>query len=169
MRRIGSNTRFISVLAQLPRPQHVLELGCGDDPEAALYFANSGITMLGVDRNSEVLCSIRAYYPRLVQADITRLPLHAHFDLIIARHPDIDRRRSDWQSALTTANNWLSPDGILLVTVYSAGEYEQVRSWLRITLLKPYPLLPDNLVPPALDGRDRFVMAYAVFQDNVLN
>lgn len=161
MRRSASPSRFTSILTQLPRAHNILELGCGDDPEAALYFVPTGETILGVDYDSAMLGSVRAYYSYLVQANITRLPLRAKFALIIARHPDIDRRRTDWQYALTTAQSWLAEDGLLLVTLYSLGEHEQVRAWLRGTTLQPYPLLPDSLTPPGLDGRDRFVMVYS--------
>jgi len=95
-----------------------------------------------------------------VQAHITRLPLRARFDWIVARHPDVDRRHADWERALTTTHDWLNAGGVLLITLYSLLEVDTVSDWMSHTALVPYGLREGQIIAPGLAGRDRFVLAY---------
>ena len=96
----------------------------------------------------------------LIQAHIARLPLRARFDWIIARHPDVDRHRADWERALTASRDWLNEGGVLLITLYSLLEVDTVSDWMSRTTLVPYALNGSQMAPPGLGARDRFVLAY---------
>ncbi len=96
----------------------------------------------------------------MLQANITRLPLRARFDLIVARHPDVDRHRADWERALSASADWLNENGILLITLYSLLEADTVRAYLSRAPLAPFPLGHSHLPAPGLVGQDRFVLVY---------
>jgi hypothetical protein len=117
---------------------------------------------VGLDIDLAALRRARRQYPavNLVQADSARLPFRDRFDLILARHPDLDRYRNAWQRAFRGITSWLSDSGLLLVTAYSAPEIDLMRGWLMGNNLVPVPLVVDQLIPPGLSGRDRFAVVY---------
>ena len=149
------SVRLNSILAQLPVPRRVLELGCGDCPVVAAPDAFH----VAIDQNDVALQTAQipaAARLFLAQADIVRLPFKARFDLILARHPDVDRHRDSWRLALTHAHEYLAARGVLLVTVYSLPEVDLIESW-RIPLTHLF-LDVYSLSAPDLIGRDRFVL-----------
>jgi hypothetical protein len=117
---------------------------------------------IALDFDLAALRQARRQYPgvNLVQADSARFPFRDRFDLILARHLDLDRFRTAWQRTFRGITGWLSGSGLLLVTAYSAPEIDLVRGWLAGGDLIPVPLAVDQLIPPGLSGRDRFVLAY---------
>jgi hypothetical protein len=162
-------TRLHSALAQLPCPRIALELGCGADSAVASYFAIHCPTtrLIALDHNFAALRQFHRSTASLpVQADIKSLPFHIHFDLIIARHPDIDRHRSDWQQAFASLPQYLSPAAHLLITTYSVPEADLLRQWLTTPLPSgsPSPFaergLGGEVSPPDLSGKDRFILCY---------
>lgn len=96
----------------------------------------------------------------LIQGNITRLPFRAQFDLIVARHPNVDQRPRDWAYAFQHSQQWLSERGILLITAYAEPEIERIVGWLASCNLVPAALEFARLSPPGLTGRDRLVLAY---------
>jgi hypothetical protein len=106
------------------------------------------------------IASLRAA-PRgyTVQADLNRLPFWGGFDLVLARHPDLDRHRSTWTQFLRHAP--LNDGGLLAVSTYALPEIEQARDWLlNHESLEPVSLAVEYLASPGLAGRDRFVLVY---------
>ncbi|MEP7286582.1 MAG: class I SAM-dependent methyltransferase [Chloroflexota bacterium] len=155
------------MLAQCPCPRLALELGCGDRVETASYLArvcpSARLVSLDIDLSALRTASRTSSQPSgsiLVQGDITRLPLRTHFDLIIVRHPDLDRHPADWEQALTATPDWLTTQGILLITLYSIAEVEQVRRWVSPLPFAPMTFAEDLLAAPGLSGRDRFFLCY---------
>jgi 16S rRNA G1207 methylase RsmC len=123
--------RLRSILTQLPLPQHILELGCGAFSEASVYRQMFPEAMIvGVDNNESVLEQARhtnrALNIAFALADGTAMPFAKVFDLILIRHPNIDRHRQSWKQIFIDANKYLKPGGHLVATVYSLPEYEQV-------------------------------------------
>ncbi len=154
--------RLASILRQLPRPQRVLEVGCGACPGLAAVAA-PGIVAVALDFDLAALRQTRHQYPglNLVQADSARLPFRQRFglfDLIMARHPDLDRSRTTWQHTFQDIPDWLNNSGRVVVTAYSVPEIDLARAWLAHGGLIPVPLAVDQLNPPGLSGRDRFVV-----------
>jgi hypothetical protein len=94
----------------------------------------------------------------LVEADVQRLPFATKFDLIIIRHPDLDRHYDAWHSAIF--NLPVTPNGIVVITVYSTAEAERVRDWFSALQFSPLQLDTSRLHPIHLDGRDRFIFVY---------
>jgi hypothetical protein len=95
-------------------------------------------------------------------ADAGCLPLPAACaDLILIRHPDVDRAPRGWARAIQMASHHLKTGGVLLVTTYTAHERGQVQTWLADSLvpLSPFPLAPGALAPVGVQGRDRHVLA----------
>jgi hypothetical protein len=163
MRRSGSppddTTRLVSILALLPVPRFALEIGCGVYP-ASQCCATIGSRWIALDPYLPSLHEARQRGPQvwLIQADGCALPLNASFDLILIRHPDLDRASDSWHYILKSASQWLSPGGMLAVTLYSYAERDQVRAWLNpLSLRCEFPPERD-LCPPGLAGRDRFVV-----------
>jgi SAM-dependent methyltransferase len=158
--------RLASILRQLPRPRRVLEVGCGACPGLAVVAApgtKPGMLALALDCDLAALRRARRHYPtlNLVQADSARLPFRQRFglfDLIVARHPDLDRSRAAWQDTFQDIRHWLSDSGMVVVTAYSAPELDLARGWLASGGLVPVPLAVDQLNPPGLSGRDRFAL-----------
>src|SRR5258708_12729637 len=89
------SARLSSILAQLPTPRRVLELGCGHRP----VLAAPNPLHVAVDHDDRALHTaqipVTPVQPEvalhLLQADIEHLPFLAPFDLILARHPDVHR------------------------------------------------------------------------------
>jgi SAM-dependent methyltransferase len=147
----------------------VLELGCGDCRDLAAYSATFGVAVSAIflDCDLAALHCARFSFPdaTLLQGDIRRLPLRAPFDLVVARHPDVDRSPEDWRTALQAASARLATGGILLMTTYSAPELERISGWLASCNLRPCAVSSARLSPPGLSGRDRFVAAYRSYNN----
>jgi SAM-dependent methyltransferase len=162
---VDDTARLASILRQLPRPRRVLEVGCGACPGLVRVASGTtpGLMAVALDADLAALRQARRQYPGLglVQADSTRLPLRRQFDLfdlIVARHPDLDRSRDGWQRTLQDMPGWLSDSGLVVVTAYSAPEIDLACGWLVSGGLAPVLLAIDQLIPPGLSGRDRFVV-----------
>jgi SAM-dependent methyltransferase len=149
----------------------VLEIGCGDCDGVPLASI-AGALYVGVDIDLAALhmailrraihcqSTINQTALHFIQADIAHLPLRAHFDLILVRHPDVDRHRAAWERAFRGIVPLLTRAGILIVTTYSVAETETIRGWLGTTGLIHLPLDTGRLAETDLIGRDRFVIAY---------
>jgi hypothetical protein len=118
---------------------------------------------LGVDHDAMALLTIHNSFIHLIQADISRLPFDAPFDLIVARHPDVDRHTTAWQQALVHASNLLDKAGYLLVTTYSLPEIERVNGWMESMALISLSVPTKHLVPPGLQGCDRYIGCWRNF------
>jgi SAM-dependent methyltransferase len=169
--------RLRSVIDRLPiarLPPRLLNVGCGAFPSAGvLRAALPGWTMTGVDLDRQALrtAAIRRTAARqrsdadqppgrlhLVQADAAALPLQrsARFGLVLVRHPDVFRRRA-WAEIIPRLPERLVPGGLLVIMVYAPEEVRLIRA---LPLSRDFPLDEDDLSPPDLAGRDRFVLVF---------
>ncbi|HVO42688.1 MAG TPA: hypothetical protein VMT34_08700 [Aggregatilineales bacterium] len=153
---ILGSARLASLFDQLPPPRTILEIGPGCWPATPVHFPTTPIA--AVDWDGEALQAARrrishpCFYP--VQADAADLPLRRIFDLVVVRHPDLDRHPDRWARVFARIPGALC--GILVVTTYSAHEMEIIRPWLRP--LVAYPVRYDRLSLVTLDGADRCVV-----------
>ena len=146
----------------------MLELGCGNSPDALQFYVTNAAVgaryivpfLIGIDHDFAALRHAERSSIHLLQADIAYLPFHMQFDLVIVRHPDIDRHASVWQKALIHGPDLLNKNGILLVTTYSLPEFEQAKGLLASSKLVDTPLETKHLAPPGLQGRDRFILCW---------
>ncbi|MCC7451472.1 MAG: class I SAM-dependent methyltransferase [Anaerolineae bacterium] len=144
----------------MPRPHSILELGCGAGDHFPIYPQDALIIALDLDPVALWWAVQESSCVHILQAHITRLPLCARFDWIVARHPDVDRHHADWERAFTTSRDWLNEGGVLLITLYSLLEVDTVSGWMARATLVPFALNERQIVAPGLAGRDRFVLAY---------
>lgn len=150
--------------ALLPDPTAVrwaLDAGCGAFPTArTLEELFPAAVLLGIDRDPFALRGKPSL--RLIVGDVARLPLarSVRFDLILIRHPDVDRHRQVWQQACLLLPGWLRPGGRVLVSCYAAHEVEAVREMLRAGGALPVTLA-GSLPPVDLSGQDRYLLGFA--------
>src|SRR5258708_39053716 len=129
-------------------------------PYTTLFRSHPAVLLCGVDHDASSLRTIHVPHLHLAQADITRLPLRAYFDLVIVRHPDVDRHSTAWRLAIAHAPALICKDGLLLVTTYALPEIESVDAWMKSTPLVPIPISTATLAPPGLQGCDRFIRCW---------
>lgn len=157
----GQQERLASLLRLLVLPGQpwILDAGCGAGADWAVYrAAYPAARIVGLDRDGGALRRAGREADR-VQADLKALPFGAGFDLVLARHPDLDRRRDSWARFLVEAP--VKAGGLLLVSAYALPEIEQARDWLRgAPTWEALPLAVERLAPPGLMGRDRFSLVY---------
>jgi hypothetical protein len=128
--------RLASILAQLPLPNpltHSLSIGCGYFSESILLEERFPAALhVGLDIYFTELLQGQA----VLQADGRALPFaRQRFDLLLIRHPDIDRRPQTWATILPCLGEYLTPQGVALVTLYSASESDFVRDHLALPAL----------------------------------
>ncbi len=150
--------------ALLPDPGAVrwaLDAGCGACPPArTLHELFPAAVLLGIDRDPFVLRG--KPFLRLIVGDVARLPLarSVRFDLILIRHPDVDRHLERWRQASMGLPGWLRPEGRMLVSCYAAHEVETMRAALLAGGARPLDI--DVGLPPVdLAGQDRYVLGFA--------
>jgi SAM-dependent methyltransferase len=159
-------TRLLSLLTLLrlqlslpPRPT-IVDLGCGEGADAAMYHAGfPGARLIGVDLDRAALrlahrCRL---YSLLLEADAAAVPLIACGDLILIRHPDVGRHPTGWAAVLAGVSRLVrpaQPPGIVLITTYAGAEIATLRPWLPPSWVEVgLPL--ERLAPVGLQGRDR--------------
>jgi len=165
-------SRLHSLLRQLPSdhlPPALLSVGCGTfEDEPTLRAALPNWALYGIDVDGEALRRARQHAPslRLIQADAINLPglLHMQFGLVIVRHPDLHLRRKTWSQILPRISSLLTPNGLLVITVYSHEETRLLRSF---NLPPAYPVDEHALAPSDMGGRDRYVQIYRVLRSAV--
>lgn len=139
----------------------VLNLGCGAFPSASVLRALfPAARLIGLDRElyalspqpeTALIAAVGAYAP---------FAPTARFDLLLVRHPDVDRDPAGWQRVAATLPAWLSSTGRLLVSGYAAHEVDTLRAILLVCGLRECPL-PARLPAVDLAGRDRVLFACA--------
>lgn len=152
------NHRLLSLLRQLPSPRLVYDLGCGECDDALTYREVWGaVPILGLDYDHVLLRHARRRDPALllVEADLNALPVLPRADLLLIRHPDVHRHPDTWRRVCADLAHWLTTGSSLLVTTYTAPEYDLIRRWIgdRLTTV---PINIAALDAVGLDGRDRY-------------
>jgi hypothetical protein len=137
--------------------ERVLSVGCGLFPCAGVLrrlFPKA--VLFGIDRDWSVLR--KADGSVIIAADGAAIPFARWlcFDLILIRHPDVDRHPAGWRQVCTALPGWLSDRGRLLLTCYTAHELA-AREALLAGGAQPVALLCD-LAPVDLAGNDRFLL-----------
>ena len=140
---------------------HVLNIGCGGFPSArVLRQMFPAALLLGIDLHVAALR--RAAGLHLIAADAARLPLagHVRFDLILLRHPDVDRHPAHWREVCGGLPGRLQDGGRILVSCYAGHEAVFCRRGiLAAGGVQPIPI-PAGPAPPGLAGQDRLLLAF---------
>ncbi len=162
----GNLARLHGALAQLfPDPDvvhRVLNVGCGSFPSArVLRQLFPSALLLGIDLHATTWR--RAAGLHLIAADAVRLPLagHVRFDLILLRHPDVDRRPAHWREVCAGLPGRLKNGGRILASCYTGHE----AAFCRAGILAAGDVLPISSIlaspaPPNLAGQDRLLLAF---------
>jgi SAM-dependent methyltransferase len=127
----GSDADLIDdLLAELPTDPTVLDVGCGD---GARTLANLPPDSIGLDvsRRGLELATEAAPHARLLQGEMTRIPLAANsVDAITAYHAVFHVARDRHPTVYDEFTRVLEPGGRLLMTL-PGGRYETIRrGWM---------------------------------------
>ena len=158
-----------TLMALFPPPaavRLVLSVGCGSFPTAGpLRRLFPAAMLVGIDHSLDDLRAGRGRWGvadvRLIGGDAARMPLAgmARFDLILIRHPDVDRHPERWRQVCRALPRVLSPGGRVLVSCYAAHEMAAIRAGLIAGGAKPLPARL-SLAPVDLIGQDRWLVGF---------
>jgi len=166
-----TNQRLSATLAHIAEefiasPSEVVIVGAGDCDECAALiavFPTSHVTAIDAVPGA-VQQARRRFVSQGVEvlegdaADI--LPTLPRFQVVLVRHPDVDRQPAGWAHNLTACAAYLEQGGVIVVTAYTFHEVE----WLRAHIESSCPglrLQPvDPLIPVAISGADRYILVY---------
>lgn len=155
-----------ALIAEPTEVRRILSVGCGDFPSAGvLRELFPSALLIGLERESTVM-SNRAGVDRVI-AEAARPPFKsrpglqssADFDLILVRHPDVDRHPGGWGQASRCLPGYLSPRGRILLSCFTATELQAIQAAL---LEGGAKRLPIRLGTAAVDlvGRDRWLAGF---------
>jgi spermidine synthase len=89
------------------------------------------------------------------------------YDLVIVRHPDVARRMEAWQEGIAACVADVRPGGLLVVTCYSLPEASFVDGVMQVLPATLRPGSPYTPAPVALQGNDRYILAYERLENEV--
>jgi SAM-dependent methyltransferase len=110
-------------------PATVLDAGCGTG-RVAIELARRGIAVVGVDVDASMIAEARRRAPGLewIEADVARLALDRHFDVVVMAGNVPLFCPADGRSALVAAcARHLAPDGTLVSGFQLDGDYPLAR------------------------------------------
>jgi hypothetical protein len=148
-----------ALTADGPPVRRALVVGCGQFASApVLRSLFPGGLLCGIDLDRAVLRI--AADRRVVVADGAHLPFAPTpgFDLIVVRHPDVDRRPAGWWRVGIALGGWLAAGGHVLVSGYIHAEVEILRDSLIRAGLRSVALDQKTLPPVDLVGQDRVLL-----------
>ena len=151
------------------RIQGILAVGadrCEPCSRLLTLFPNSRLTVIDLDEEAIASAGARltnhANRLRILAGNAGDLPELAPgpYDLVIIRHPDIDKHPAGWASALAACVAQLKVGGLLLVTTYSLPEASLINRVLEASPVVLRTGSPYTIVPVALKGNDRYILLY---------
>lgn len=104
----------------LPHGSPVLDLGCGAGIPAALWLAEKGFAVTGVDVSERQLELARELVPgaAFLKADMTEVGFGPEsFAAVVALHSVIHVPREEHPAVLESIHRWLRPGGFFLATL----------------------------------------------------
>ncbi|MBN1964951.1 MAG: hypothetical protein JW910_09905 [Anaerolineae bacterium] len=140
--------------------RRVLNLGCGAFPEANLLRqCFPAAQLLGIDRDHRALRAVPGV--ALLVGEGERLPFgdEVRFELVLVRHPDVDRDSVAWGRVGAAVPARLVGNGRVLVSCYAAHEGAVLRDGLLRGGAVPLAL-PGGLPAVDLAGRDRILLVF---------
>ncbi len=131
---VNDTSSFEWILSRLPteRPLRVLDVGCGDCPEAPALLA-AGVELTGIDTDERAIVRARTTSPAaaFVCADAaTLMPGSAPFDVVLLRRPELAASPGTWRRIISSIPSWLSPRGRVIVSTPGPSEAEATGRWL---------------------------------------
>lgn len=145
-----------------PPVRRVLVVGCGDFASApVLRELFPGALLGGIDLDWGALRLAAAR--QVIVADGGHLPfsLTPGFDLVVIRHPDVDRHPAGWRRVGLALGAWVGGGGRILVSGYARHEVDALRESLSQAGWLPWTLDQKILPPVDLVGQDRVLLGMA--------
>lgn len=164
------------LLARLPTPADVLDLGCGCGVPAARLLANAGHHVTGVDISEVQIDRARRLIPSgtFLRADAAELDLPAaRFDAVVCLYTLIHIPLADQPGLIVRIGSWLRPGGWLLAITghdawtgtednwlggpatmwWSHADAPAYRSWLQQACLA---IAAEEFIPEGASGHTMF-------------
>lgn len=136
-RRGTSNPELALLIARLPTPAHVLDIGCGAGVPVAQTLSQHAI-LTGVDLSAEQIRRAQTNVPtgHFIQSDIMALDFPAAtFDAIVSFYAIFHLPREEHPELFRRIHTWLKPGGHLLATVtYIAEEAYTENDFFDVTM-----------------------------------
>ncbi len=147
----------------------ILDIGCGQGHECReLLDVFQAATLIAVETDEDavrqaqtVLSDLRAR-ATVIHGDAAALSTLAPgtYDLIVIRHPDVDRQPGKWNAIFKAAVEQVRARGFAIVTTYTLPEAAFVNESLEVLRLKMLPGSPYSALPVAMTGIDRYILIY---------
>lgn len=122
----GERRALHALLAPLPTPARILDLGCGTGVPIARHLLDTGHRVTAVDSSAEMLRRARGNVPRahLVRADIRAVRFEpASFDAVVSWDAVFHVSRTAHERIYRRCFRWLRPGGRLLLST-GGSEWE---------------------------------------------
>ncbi|KPA20867.1 Trans-aconitate 2-methyltransferase [Shimia sp. SK013] len=113
------------LLAGLPTPARVLDLGCGSARPIGQYIANLRHLLTGVDASPAMIALARTHVPEatFLEMDLTNLTLTGTFDAVLSWDGTFHLSVAEQRALLPRLAALTAPGGNLLLTIgHSEGE-----------------------------------------------
>jgi len=109
--------------ASLPAAARILDVGCGSGEPIAVYIAERGFRVVGLDGSARMLEFARRAVPRaeFILGDMRNAEPGGRFDAIVAWDSVFHIPRSDHAAVFKRFRAWLRPLGRLLVSLGGSG------------------------------------------------
>jgi len=159
-RTLGANSNSI---------QRILDIGCGRGEECLALrelFERADIVAIDLDEDAaRAAGSLLSTASRIevVHGNAITLAGNAathNYDLIVARHPDVDRRPQNWINVLRFMSDHVSATGTIVLTAYTVPEATFVNNYMESLGHVLLDGSPYSAVPVAMTGADRYVLLY---------
>lgn len=130
------------------------------------FFPNAHLTL--IDADSQVI----EYLDRALMDHTDRISLIASdaanvheiapgpHDLVIIRHPDVDRRMEYWPGVFRACTEVLRPEELIVTTSYSLPEASFINQVMESLGLELLSKSPYTAVPVSLQDNDRYILAF---------
>ncbi len=110
---------YLDLIAQhIPRGSSILDVGCGTGEPLANYFLQQGYDYTGVDASHKMIERCKKSHPQglWLLADMRKLQLEQHFNLVIAWHSFFHLPIEDQPQTLKLMAEFVKPKGLLVFT-----------------------------------------------------
>jgi SAM-dependent methyltransferase len=125
------------LIARVPIPARILDLGCGAGVPVALRLVQHGFDVLGVDASTRQIELARANVPaaEFIQADMTTLDFApASFDAVAAFYSITHVPREEHAPLFNRIAAWLKPEGQFVASLGAGECAEWLGAWLGVEM-----------------------------------
>lgn len=139
---------------------------CIECGEILKLFPSAHLTLLDLDMEAlaQAQATTASFVGRvqIVVGDIGNIAQLAPgpYDLVVIRHPDVDRHPASWRAGLRACSRELAADGLLVATAYSTAEAAFIEQTMQTLPMIERREILFSAIPVALAGNDRYILVY---------